>query len=232
MATRLTSLIGYTGGGSYGGGETPDKAFDNNSGTKLCNTNFSSIAPYWTVLDAGAVYYPSTYYYIYSANDAPERDPRNWVLQGSYDNSNWTTIDTVSNQGSWGSRNSLLQFNLDNYSVPYRYYRWYCTGIQSGSIMQISELQIFVEGIARYVTVSAGAGGSVTPGSGYVANGASPVYTITPSAGFEIAQILRAGVAQTITDKNGMNYTMSNVTADTTLSVTFQRKKPGFFMFM
>lgn len=109
MATRLTSLNSYRSGGTYGSGEDPPKALDNKTGTKLCNTNFSSIAPYWMVLDAGAVYYPSSYYRIYSANDVPERDPRNWLLQGSYDNVNWVTIDTVTNHGSWGSRQSMEQ---------------------------------------------------------------------------------------------------------------------------
>ena len=232
MATRISTLNSNKGGGTYGGGEGVAQSLDNNTGTKLCNTNFSTIAPFWMIVDAGAVYYPSTYYYIYSANDSPERDPRNWLIQGSNDLSNWTTIDTVTNHGSWGGRNQQESFNHDLTTSPFRYYRWWCSANQSGSIMQISELQIFREGLARYITVSTVGSGSVTPGSGYVADGSSPAYTITPASGWQIKEILRAGVAQTITNKNGMVYTMTSVAADTTLAVTFERKKPGFFTFM
>lgn len=221
MATRISTLNSNKGGGTYGGGEGVAQALDNNSGTKLCNTNFSTIAPFWMIVDAGAVYFPSTYYYIYSANDSPERDPRNWTVEGSNDLSNWTTIDTVSGHGSWGGRNQQESFNHDLTTSPFRYYRWTCSANQSGSIMQISELQIFVKGLARYITVSAGANGSVSPTSGYVPTGTSKTWTITPNAGYKIASITYGGVAQTITNKMGMDFTDSSVDADATLAVTF-----------
>ena len=37
-------------------------------------------------------------YALTSANDAPERDPRDWNLQGSNDGTNWTTLDTRTGQ--------------------------------------------------------------------------------------------------------------------------------------
>lgn len=219
MATRLTSLNSYVGGSNYGNSsETPPYALDNNSGTKVCNTNYGG--GFWMVLDAGAVYYPSSYYYIYSGNDSPERDPRNWVVQGSNDNSNWTTIDTVSGHGSWGSRQGGETFYHDTITNPYRYYRWYCSAIQSGSIMQISELQLFIETLARYVTVSAGANGSVSPGSGYVPTGTSKTYTITPNTDYKITNITYGGVSQSITNELGMTFSPT-VNANATLSVTF-----------
>jgi hypothetical protein len=90
--------------------------------------------------------------------------------------------------------------------------------------MQISELQIFVETLARYITVNEGAGGSVSPGSGYVPNGGSKTWTITPSAGYIIASITYGGSPQTITDPSGMDFTDSSVTADATLAVTFAQE--------
>lgn len=233
MATRISTLHSNKGGGTYGGGEGVAQSLDNNSGTKLCNTNFSSIAPFWMIVDAGGVYFPATTYQIWSANDSPGRDPRNWVIEGSNDLSSWTTIDTVSGQGSWGSRFQALTFTNDNISQPFRYYRWTCSANQSGSIMQISELQIFREALARFITISKTGSGTISPGTSYyVADGSSPAFTITPDAGWQIKQILRAGVAQTITNKNGMTYTMTSVSADTALAVTFERKKPGFFPFL
>jgi hypothetical protein len=37
-------------------------------------------------------------YALTSANDAAERDPKNWTLSGSNDGTNWTTLDTRSNE--------------------------------------------------------------------------------------------------------------------------------------
>ena len=37
-------------------------------------------------------------YALTSANDAPERDPRDWTLQGSDDGQTWTTLDTQTGQ--------------------------------------------------------------------------------------------------------------------------------------
>ena len=39
-------------------------------------------------------------YALTSANDAAERDPKNWVIQGSTDGQTWTTVDTRTGQ-SW-----------------------------------------------------------------------------------------------------------------------------------
>ena len=33
-------------------------------------------------------------YTVTSANDVPERDPKDWQFQGSNDDTNWTTLDT------------------------------------------------------------------------------------------------------------------------------------------
>lgn len=220
MATRITSLNSYRSGCSFGSGEGVAQSLDNNTGTKLCNTNFSSIKPFWMVIDAGAIYYPSTYYYIYSANDADSRDPKNWLLQGSLNNSTWTTIDTVVNNPKWSSRKQQRSFTNDNYSNPYRYYRWYCQETNGDSIMQISELQIFREGLARYITVSPGANGTISPGSGYVPTGVAKTYTITPNSNYKITNITWAGSSQTITNELGMTFSPTP-TADTTLSATF-----------
>ena len=37
-------------------------------------------------------------YALTSANDAPERDPQDWTLQGSADGQTWTTLDTQADQ--------------------------------------------------------------------------------------------------------------------------------------
>ena len=43
------------------------------------------------------------HYALTSANDSPERDPKDWQLQGSQNGSDWTTLDTQSGQDFAGS---------------------------------------------------------------------------------------------------------------------------------
>jgi hypothetical protein len=51
--------------------------------------------------------------------------PKDWLFQGSNDNSNWTTIDTQSGI-SWGEQ-EVKTFNSFSNSTNYRYYRLYVT---------------------------------------------------------------------------------------------------------
>jgi hypothetical protein len=51
--------------------------------------------------------------------------PKDWLFQGSNDNSNWTTIDTQSGI-SWGEQ-EIKTFNSFSNSTNYRYYRLYVT---------------------------------------------------------------------------------------------------------
>lgn len=226
---RLTGSYSWVGGAAFGGGEGVAQAFDNSSGSKLCNTNFAG--NFWMVMDCTNFYLLDPTYQIWSANDSAERDPRNWTVQGSPDNSNWTTLDTVSGQGSWGSRQSALTFTHDTVPTAYRYFRWNCTANQSSGIMQISEFQLFGTQ-AYFVTVNQTGSGSISPSSKYVASGGNQDFVVTPAAGWQIKSITRDGTPQTVTNKAGMTYSLTSVSAATTVAVTFERKKAGFLLFM
>src|SRR5678815_605966 len=67
------------------------------------------------------------------------------------------------------------------------------------------------------ITVTAGANGSITPGTGSVNCGDNATYTITPDACYAIADVLVDGVSQGAVG----TYTFTNVTADHTISATF-----------
>jgi len=68
------------------------------------------------------------------------------------------------------------------------------------------------------ITGSAGSGGSISPsGSTSVTSGGSQTYTITPSSGYQIANVLVDGVSVGAVS----SYTFSNVTAGHTISATF-----------
>lgn len=79
-------------------------------------------------------------YAISSANDAAERDPMNWMLKGSVDGNNWTTLDSRSNV-DFPNRNQRREFIINN-SQAVRYYRLEMNN-NSGSILQLAELELF-----------------------------------------------------------------------------------------
>ncbi len=74
--------------------------------------------------------------------------------------------------------------------------------------------------INHTITSSAGPNGSISPnGSVTVEEGNDETFTITPDAGYHVADVLVDGVSQGNID----TYTFTNVTADHTISVTFEK---------
>jgi hypothetical protein len=116
-------------------GEAYTNLIDNNVNTKYLTFNPSA----WIQYQA-----PSSYivkgYTIASANDAPERDPLNWTLQGSTNGSTWTTIDTRSNEDFPGRLQKRI-FKFNN-TTAYQYYRFNLSN-NSGTILQLAEIELF-----------------------------------------------------------------------------------------
>lgn len=106
----------------------------------------TSATKYLTFHNAGWVQYqaPGQYkvssYSITSANDAPERDPLNWTLQGSNNGTSWTTIDTRTAE-DFPSRLQRRVFNISN-TTAFSYYRFNFTN-NSGTILQVAEVELF-----------------------------------------------------------------------------------------
>ena len=76
-------------------GEDNLKAFDNNSSTKYLTFHNNG----WIQFQfAGGNTYAINSYTLTSANDAQERDPYSWTVQGSNNGSSWTTIDSRSGE--------------------------------------------------------------------------------------------------------------------------------------
>src|SRR5882724_3794048 len=67
------------------------------------------------------------------------------------------------------------------------------------------------------ITVTAGANGSITPGTGSVNCGDNATYTITANACYSIADVVVDGISQGAVG----TYTFTNVTANHTISATF-----------
>lgn len=148
-------------------GEEHYNAFDNDLDTKwiIFNNNcgnVTSLSPdqVWVkIIMPENQYFRLHYYVIYSANDVPDRDPKNWLIQGSNDDSEWTTLDMQINQ-QFDDRFALSAYEIlndDRYepeswptTLAYRYIRFSVLqkrgAVGSGSnAIQLSELKIYGE---------------------------------------------------------------------------------------
>ncbi len=113
-----------TAQGENGADESKAKAFDNDVNTKWLD--FANANPYTRAsriqyqYAAGNRYIVSSYT-LDSANDAPERDPRDWTLSGSNDGVTFVPLDTRSNE-VFSERFQTRSFNVVN-GTGYNIYR-------------------------------------------------------------------------------------------------------------
>lgn len=83
-----------------------------------------------------------TRYGLIAANTVANRAPRDFKLQGSNNNTDWTDLDTQS--GVTFSANQQKIFEFAN-STAYRYYRLYVSAVSSGDEVVLQELELYVE---------------------------------------------------------------------------------------
>ncbi|WP_346089050.1 hypothetical protein [Sphingobacterium ginsenosidimutans] len=76
-------------------------------------------------------------YTLTSGNDAIERDPKSWFLEGSLDGTNWVVIDTRTNE-SFPNRIQTRRFNVQK-PGSYKFYRLNITENVGSSLFQCSE---------------------------------------------------------------------------------------------
>ena len=118
------------------------QAFDGNIGTKWFSG--SGNTGWIQYFFGGGAARKLASYKITSANDVPDRDPKNWQFQGSNNGTSWVTLETKSDQIFTG-RFQTLTYPLSSNS-PYRYHRLNVTanfgpaGNSSG--IQLAELTL------------------------------------------------------------------------------------------
>jgi predicted alpha-1,2-mannosidase len=121
-------------------------------------------------------------YALTSANDFPERDPRDWQVQGSNDNgATWTTIDSKTGQ-SFDQRFQTKVFDIPTNTTAYAAYRLNITANLSGGIIQLAEFRL-------------SDGSAAVPPSGpmvaEVGNGPTSAYNAKTGVGFTGLKALR-----------------------------------------
>ncbi len=136
-------------------GEVATNAFDNLSATKWLDfaTNNPLTRASWIQYR-----YPSglscivTQYTVTAANDAPERDPKNWRFQGSTNaGSNWITLNTRTNQ-TFTNRLDRRVFNVTN-TTAYNVYRFQIDSVfntNTAVAVQLAELEFVGTSVPTY----------------------------------------------------------------------------------
>ncbi|QEC54011.1 F5/8 type C domain-containing protein [Anseongella ginsenosidimutans] len=119
-----------------GGGEGSLKVIDNDVNTKFLNEYPSDLWMQYVFNEpvvAGA-------YTVTSANDAPDRDPRDWNFQGSHDGETWVQLDKrVGEVFEERYQTKVYRFNND---VAYTYYRINITRNYGSNLFQLAEWTI------------------------------------------------------------------------------------------
>ncbi|HLT84148.1 MAG TPA: GH92 family glycosyl hydrolase [Phototrophicaceae bacterium] len=178
------SLLGLveevTGTGSSPANEGPANAADANPSSKWLTFASTGTLTYRLSEPASITSYTLT-----SANDAPERDPRDFTVQGSTDGTTWADVDARTGQawkeGSEDNRFVTKTYELTERSPEYTYFRLVVSANQSGSIVQLADWDLLDEG--REATVR--------PMVTEVTGGPASSYTAKTGVGFTGTRSLR-----------------------------------------
>lgn len=129
--------------------ENAAKLLDNNVNTKFLYGGLP-ITAQW-IYEA-----PQTVklYAIGQANDAHERDPMVWTVEGSNNGTDWEVISAVTRTRSFKEEmeaagkigdpryKNLFYYPIDN-PKPFLYYKWNVTALKSGTTFQASEFRLY-----------------------------------------------------------------------------------------
>jgi len=136
--TSLASLtVSRENGGGQDAGEGSKKLVDGNYNSKFLTDGFPQA--FWVQLT-----FPSSQilgsYTITSGNDAPERDMKDWTLEGSNDGAAWTVLDTRTNE-TFSDRNFTKRYEFAN-TTAYKQYRINVIANNGSNLIQISEWRV------------------------------------------------------------------------------------------
>ena len=141
--TSLVDKSSISGSSDLSGNETKEKLFDGSTGTKWVTPDNTPsqekpIKVNFSLTKSDKIV---TTYAITSANDASDRDPMGWSFKGSKNGSDWTVLDTQSDQ-VFGSRFQQKVYTFEN-TKAFQYFSLEITK-NAGNIMitQFSEFAI------------------------------------------------------------------------------------------
>ncbi len=137
ITAMATITVSKENGGGSSAGEGSPKLIDGDYNSKFLTDGFPQ--DFWVQLK-----FPSAQilgaYTLTSGNDAPERDAKDWDLDGSNDGSTWTPLDSKSGE-YFSDRNLTKRYEFNNHTA-YTYYRLNITANGGSDLLQISEWRV------------------------------------------------------------------------------------------
>ncbi len=133
--------IGASARGDNPPNETADKAFDGDAATKRLDFSSEGSWIQYRYADGATAYINE--YAITSANDFPQRDPRDWNLLGSNDGINWDTLDSRTGV-TFASRFETQDFSVTSPGA-YNIYRLEITAVNdvaTANSVQLAEIEL------------------------------------------------------------------------------------------
>lgn len=118
-----------------------EKSVDGDLNTKWCYEHHGRPLQWQVQLATPRVV---TAYSFTSANDVPNRDPKEWKWEGSVDGTQWTLLDHRENQPIFPARFHKKTFPFEN-AQPYTFYRLTLLANQGDGLYQFAEVEL--EGI-------------------------------------------------------------------------------------
>lgn len=82
-------------------------------------------------------------YLLSTGDDAPPRDPKSWRLEGSQNGTEWTVLDTKTNQ-AFGQRTTAYIYNINN-TTAYKFYRLAITENNGNDLFQLGEWRLLLK---------------------------------------------------------------------------------------
>lgn len=171
----LGSVIDVAASAENAPGEVATNLADANPDTKWLAFDPTGWVSYELASPATAVRYSLT-----SANDAEERDPKDFRLEGSSDGTTWTTLDTRAGI-DFPDRFATLTFDVTS-PAAYRFYRLNVTANHSGGIVQLADWDL---------NDGSTGGGDPTPMVTAVGSGPISGFNIKPLVGWTGVKALR-----------------------------------------
>lgn len=138
----------YVASASNEGGGAAYLAFDNADSQWIANATTGYLK-----LDFGSALWAVDEYRV--EPQSTTRAPKNWTLEGSNNDSSWTTLDTQTNITTWVTGTPKI-FTFTN-AVKYRYYRINVSANNGdGSNLEIDELNFYApdDATGGYIWIS------------------------------------------------------------------------------
>jgi hypothetical protein len=127
-----------TADGQYSSGYAKWKAFDGDESGAFARWMVATNGANYLSIDLGTDRFITEYGVVGSVST--DASPKNWTFRGSGNGTDWTTLDTQTNQTGWA------EYERRNYTitgdVAYRYYRLYVTADNGNGYLSVAELYL------------------------------------------------------------------------------------------